>query len=364
VITEILHQYVAAARPDNQDDRASTVGASDVGKCERQVYFGKHFGDPVYGSPRDPDFVDRWGARERGSVFEHNFWLPAMRARFGEKLLYAGDQQRTFRQDFLSATPDGLVIDLPRNALATLKVADIGGDGSLLVECKTRDPRARMDAPQPAHIYQVNVQLGLFRALTTYRPQYALLFYADASFWDETREFVIPLDFDMFKNAQQRAARIMLAKGAHELKPEGYIAGGHECEHCPFTKACAVLRSHVPKGSDKQIDPQFAAEIADRAREVKKQQADVEAATEKLRALQYEIKDRLRDKGLRKVEADGAIVTWSFVKGRTTLDMKAVRDICAAAGIDLAPFKIIGEPSDRLTISLRDDRPVASGQIE
>jgi hypothetical protein len=353
MISEILRDHVAATRPNQDEARASTVGASDVGQCERKIFYGKHVGDPTYGTPRDPGHVERWGARERGTVFEQSFFVPALRARFGDKLVYAGDEQQTFRQDFLSATPDGLVVGLPRNALAALGLEDIGGDGSLLVECKTRDPRAKMDAPQPAHVYQVQVQLGLVRNLTTYRPQHALLFYADASFWDETREFVIPFDFEIFKNAQQRAARIMLAKSAAELKPEGYIAGGRECEFCAFQKACAKLRGDVPvEKPGAAIDPQFAAEIADRAREAKRQQALVEIATENLRDLQYQIKDRLREKNLRRIVADGVGVTWSSVKGRTSYDMKALKEACIAAGIDLAPFETVGEQTDRLTITL------------
>ena len=44
--------------------------------------------------------------------------MPALRARYGDKLLYAGDKQQTFVSGFLSATPDGLLIDQSRDALA------------------------------------------------------------------------------------------------------------------------------------------------------------------------------------------------------------------------------------------------------
>jgi hypothetical protein len=285
-------------------------------------------------------------------VFERAFFIPALRARFGDNLLFAGDEQKTFRKDFLSATPDGLLVHLPHNVLTPLGIEDIGGDGSLITECKTRDPRARMDRPQPAHVYQVNVQLGLVRDLTPFWPANGLLFYADASFWDEMREFVIPFDFEIYKTAKQRAARIMLAKSAAELRPEGYIAGGHECEYCAFQKACAHLRADVPAvESTAKVDPQFSAEIVDRARAAKEQQAVVEDATTKLRTLQYEIKERLREKNLRRVQAAGVTVTWSFVKGRTSYDMPALKAACEAAGIDTTQFETTGDPSDRLTVA-------------
>ena len=60
-------------------------------------------------SQRDEGFVDTWGARARGTVFEDRFWVPAMRAPFGKRLKYAGRYQRTFSKDFLTATPDGLI---------------------------------------------------------------------------------------------------------------------------------------------------------------------------------------------------------------------------------------------------------------
>jgi hypothetical protein len=82
-----------------------------------------------------------------------------------------GDQQHTFVSGFLSATPDGLLIDQPRNALANV-IDDIGGDRSIVVEAKTIDPRVRLDGPRPEHAYQAQVQLGLIRELTSHQPQW------------------------------------------------------------------------------------------------------------------------------------------------------------------------------------------------
>jgi aspartate/methionine/tyrosine aminotransferase len=115
------------------------------------------------------------------------------------------------------------------------------------------------------------------------------------------------------------------------------------------------LRGDVPNiDIAPKVDPQFAAEVVDRAREAKQQQANVEAASARLRELQHDIKERLREKNLRRVNANGASVVWSAVKGRTSYDMKAIRELCAAAGIDLAPFEQVGDPTDRLTITLND----------
>ena len=42
--------------------REQTVGASDVGRCARAVYFEKNEYDPAFGAPRNPDAVSGWGS--------------------------------------------------------------------------------------------------------------------------------------------------------------------------------------------------------------------------------------------------------------------------------------------------------------
>lgn len=206
-------------------DRTSTVGASDVGQCSRKVFYSKNEGDPDYGAPRNPDFVDGWGASMRGRIFEECFWVPALRERYGERLLYAGERQQTFVLGFLSATPDALLIGLEPDVLAPLGVSDIGSDRSLVIECKTIDPRAKLDGPRIEHTYQAQVQLGLLHALTDHRPEYALISYSDASFWDLVYEFPIRRDPEIFETAQRRRdpdrdrGRAVAARGLDRRRP-------------------------------------------------------------------------------------------------------------------------------------------------
>jgi hypothetical protein len=332
------------------EDRANTVGASEVGRCARQTYYAKNEGDADYGTPRNPDFVESGGATQRGSIYEVHVWEPALRARYGERLLYAGKQQQTFTLDFLSATPDALVVGLAPDVLAPLGVADIGGDRSLVCEAKTIDPRARLDGPRSAHVYQAQVQLGLLHALTPHRPEWALLSYTDASFFDLVMEFPVRRDPTIFETAWQRAMKIMTATAAEQLAPEGWIGGGSECEHCPFSRACLGERARVPQQPTEKPDPQFVNEIASLAREAKQHEATLTQATTAFRTLQHEIKERLRARGFRRVVGDGVAVTWSAVKGRPSFDMKAIREAATAAGIDLNQFETTGTPSDRLEI--------------
>jgi len=227
--------------------REQTVGASDVGRCARQNFFEKHEHDPDFGAPRNPDAADGWGARLRGTVVEEHFWTPALRAKYGARLLLAGPEQETLALGFLSATPDALLIACEDDELANLGVPSLGGDGSLVLECKSIDPRTRLDGPRLAHIFQAQVQLGLIHVLTRHRPEYALISYIDASFWDEVREYPICRDPKIFETAQRRAAQILTAKSADALpprrldcrRPRMRALPVHSClwqrpRHCPY----------------------------------------------------------------------------------------------------------------------------------
>jgi hypothetical protein len=336
------------------EDRANTIGASDVGQCARKIYYQKNEDDPAYGAPRNPGFVDGWGALQRGSVYEAHVWVPALRARYGARLLYAGEQQQTLRLGYLSATPDALLVDQPADVLAALGVPDIGGDHSIILEAKTVDPRARLDGPKLEHVYQVQVQLGLLHALTRHHPEYALISYTDASFFDLVYEFAIRRDPEVLATAQQRATKILTAVAADQLPPEGWIAGGRECELCPFSIAYGHDRARVPLQPTEPPDLQFVAEIVALARQAKQREAELETATAAFRTLQHEIKERLRTRGFRRVVGDGLSVIWSPVKGRPAFNDKAIREAAAKAGVDLAEYETVGEPTDRLVIRVTE----------
>src|SRR5262245_1852370 len=198
-------------------DRAFTLGASDIGQCGRKAFVAKH------NAERDPGYVDTWGATLRGLTIEQMFWVPALRAHFGANLKFIGDRQRQFKRGFISATPDALLTNAPRDILAPLGVADIGSD-CLLLECKSVDPRVKLDTPKPEHRYQAIVQLGVVRETTEFQPCSGVLTYIDASFLDNITEFAIEFDPSVYANAKTRATKVLTANSASELPPEGWIA--------------------------------------------------------------------------------------------------------------------------------------------
>lgn len=348
-LDSLFAEHVKATDRIFDRDRSRTVGASEIGQCARKIWWYKA------GAAKDPEYEDAWGARVRGAVFENHFWVPALRRRYGDKLKCAGVNQRTIAGYHLSATPDAIIVDQPRDALAELGVPDIGPGRSFLAECKTVDPRTNLAQPKPEHVFQLQAQLGLVSTFTAYQPQHGLLTYTDASFWNELKPFVITFDPAIFESAKARARAIMTATCFDELKPEGWIAGGQECAYCPFAKPCGHDRAAVPPKATGEVNTQFAAEIADLARDAKRHEADIDAATVRLREVQHAIKGRFKEHGIRRAQSEDVTVTWSDVKGRQSWDNKAIREAAAQAGVDVESFSTVGEATDRLNI--RVDRP-------
>lgn len=340
MINDILNAYAASVRRKFKHDRTQTVGASEIGQCARKTYWAKR------STAHDESHVESWGALLRGTVMEDKFWVPAMRRKFKKDLLYAGSKQRTFAEGYLSATPDALVVNLKYDVLRHLGIKDIEGD-CILIDCKSIDPRVNISKEKDVHFFQVQVQLGLVRALTSYKPTYAVLHYIDASFWHEVAEYAVKYDPAVFDQAVKRAEKIITASAPGELPPEGWITGGTECEYCPFKKPCGVITKSVP--ARECADAQFTAEVTDLCREAQVVHKKAEEAGTAWRGAQEKIKERLREKGVRKLPG---VVTWSSVKGRESWDMKGLREAAQAVGLDVEQFSTVGDPSDRLDIRL------------
>jgi hypothetical protein len=341
MIKAILSEYATSSNKVFAHDRNNTVGASDVGACLRKTWFAKNE------TPHDPGYIDRYGARLRGNLIEDFYVVPALRQAYGDRFHIGGDQQSTVVDGYLSATPDGVIVGVERDCLADLGVPDIGDSSCIAIEIKSIDPRAELnDRARPQHTFQTQVQMGLLRAHTPYRPDYALICYVDASFLDECAEFPVAFDPSIFAAAHYRAEAIMVATDPQELWPEGKLAGGAECRFCPYASHCAAVtvsgipREEHPLGDN--VMAEFKA-LHDRERQASTQ-VDVDGNL--LSIIRQEIKDLLRTNGVRRVHGDGWSIEWSPVKGRQTLDIKAVE----AAGIDLSEYRKEGQAGDRLVV--------------
>ena len=343
-IKSMLDAHVAANGKTWEHDRSLTVGASEVGQCLRKTWFTKNGVEP------DPDYVDRYGAKLRGDLIENHHWEPGIRAQLpdGVAFLFAGPEQKTLVDGYLSATSDGLLVGVLPDALSHHGIDDIGGD-SLVVECKSIDPRVSLKDAKAEHEFQVHCQMGLIRHCTEYRPNFALISYTDASFLDDVTEFAIPFDPEIYAAAKTRATRVMTADAPLDLPSEGKLAGGGECRYCPHKSRCAgVTVGAIPEDREPLGDNALAT-LKALVDEEQAARAEKDATARRLTDAQERIKEFLREHRTRKVEGDDWSVTYFPVKGRMSLNKRAAE----AAGIDLSPFETPGDPGERLTIKVK-----------
>lgn len=293
-VTKIALDNFAAANNKKFRGRHKYIGGSEVGQCARKIWYLKNRYTPTV----DPE--GNWGARTRGHSVEDLFWIPAMRAHYGRNLLFTGDRQKRCKVNNISGASDGLLINQPRDALAGLFVPDIGPSGCIVLDCKSIDPRINLNDAKPEHTLQMQTNIGLIRETTGYKPDWGLIIYINASFYDDVVEFPVKYDSSVYGSMHIRANKIMNATSAAEMLPEGWIAGGKECEYCPFLKACKSVRQKVPT-NERAPDPQFVAEMHDLARTERRYAKAVDDATARQRALQNEIKERLKSKDTKRL---------------------------------------------------------------
>ena len=227
MISDALHAFGDAFGRSWKHDRSQTVGASEIGQCLRRVWFSKH------GMERD-NGVDTYGYRVRGSIYEDNFFVPALRAYYGKRLRWAGDGQRTFfdKESPLAATPDGLLREVTAAECAEW---DFPLTESVVVECKSIGSFKPAELPKPEHAFQVQVQLGLIRQHGRYKPGGAVIVYTSAFDFSRISEHPVPFDPVIFERARTRARAAM----ADPMPPpEGILAGERECKWCPFKAPC------------------------------------------------------------------------------------------------------------------------------
>lgn len=340
--------YVAAHQKTWQHDRSKSVGASEAFGCLRKSWFGKH------AAPKDPDYKDSWGAMERGNVIENAFVAPAMEWFMENQtkdavLLWAGDKQRTLIQGKLSATPDGLVVYADDDALAEYGIPSLGGTECFNLEIKSIDPRVNLKEEKAIHRGQTIVQMGLTRATTKWKPNYAVIIYVDASFFDDIEIFVVPFDQKTFDVAVDRAKAVFDVKDPSDIYPEGKIDGA--CEYCPYKRECArVSKQSTPTDGEanSQDTPLPIMEEFERlVRAERVASSAKKAATTEHAEASERLKQWFRETGVRRAAIDGFRASISWIKGRKTLDVQSLRD----AGVPVDDHMKEGEGHDRLNIS-------------
>lgn len=337
----MFQAFEASTEKEWKYDRRASLGASEVFQCIRKSFFEK------WGYEADDDHEDDWGAAKRGDMIENHFAVPALLAilECGEQLLMAGDDQTTLRMGRLSATPDGLVTNAAANALAQLGIDDIESD-CFVAEFKSHDPRADIKEEKAVHRGQTQVQMGLLHKLTEWKPQYAVIFYFDASWLSKIKFYVVRYDPKVYAVAEKRADQVFKPG----QKPEDIVAEGRiddTCNLCKYHEECAIAsKIEVPatkRKIDSQADMDALADLARRRDEAKKMQDEGEA---EVKILNQEIKEFLRKFDTKGASDDRFSVSLTWNGGKKSTDLLAMQ----ADGIDVESYQNEGNGFQTLRV--------------
>lgn len=331
-------------------DRQSTLGASEAFACLRKAWFDKKGEEAGY--EPDADFVQGWGAAERGNTMEEHWVVPVLETRnpAGTHFHFGSNEdQVTYVYGNNSATPDGLYTGCSKDALSLYGVEDIESD-CFLVEIKSVDPRSKLDEEKAVHHGQVQQQLGIIRAMTEYKPMYGVIIYVNASFYDEINVFVVRFDEDYWRSARIRAKQLLAAKDAKDIYAEGIIMDA--CDYCKWKTACATVnKAAVPTKERKEAFTEGQlAELRELAREERQADQAMKDAKDRRDDLRADIKEMLARAQTKKASDDHFKISWTWQDGRETIDTKAME----ADGIDLTKYKKKGNGFEKMSISYSD----------
>lgn len=247
------HDYAKVSKTEFAHDRSKTVGASEIAQCARKIAMKKQ------GVAQDEDHVDDPGFAVRGNIIEDHWAVPVLKhaiEKVGGKLLWATQGEQTtfeWKKKHASCTPDGMFTGVPRDWLAACGVKKCSPE--LVSEIKSIDPRIAPDKlPKAGHAEQAHFGVGMIRAATDYKPEYALLTYWNCSKLTDHWPLVIKFNEAYFERQLVKAKKIITTPWK-KLPAEGKIAGGYQCGMCEFQRTCLGKRStrspdvRVPKST-------------------------------------------------------------------------------------------------------------------
>lgn len=344
----MFQAFSDASEKEWRYDRNASVGASEAFDCARKVFFKK------WGYEPDDNHEQDWGAAKRGDIIENHFAVPATQAILteGAELLYAGDDQDTLKSGRLTATPDGLIVGLERDALKQLGIDDIESD-CVVIEYKSFDPRATINEEKSIHAGQTQVQMGLFHEKTEFRPEYAVIVYFNASWLSDIRPFVVKRDPKVYAAAQARSKAVFVKDAQPiDFMAEGKLSGA--CSLCEFTEECAIATGEATPKTKKKIEDAAVIEKLAILATRQKDRAEVAKEAEKDRkAIDEEIKSLLREHDTKGHTDDLVSISLSWCSGKKSLDTTLLAAELEELGVDIKEFEKEGNGYERLTVKLK-----------
>lgn len=362
-------------------NRMQTVGASEIGMCERRVGLEKLLGRDGWDKGYDPNL----GITFRGQTMEAAIAVPVVQEAIkghNVTLDWTGDRQQTFIHGPMSCTPDGLVkTGMGGNAEYDM-LADYGIPNLLgvwpcfLTEFKSFDPRSNSEKfPKNVHVKQVNSQIGIVRRVAGpfYKElAHGVILYFDASNYRNIKIHPVTYDDGLFKAQELRATRIMdtvedattfgnpIAHVCATLKPEGYIKGGDECVYCPFAKRCGgLMKVDIASENAKRwnrlppatVPMPTAIRIEDLAETITAAEDALEQDKEFIKARKAELASIILDTGSSNVGTDKLDVKLEIRGGSNIYDVKAIREDLKLRGGDPEAFRKKSKPTESLKIT-------------
>lgn len=335
-------------------DRTKSVGASEAFGCIRKNWFSKR--GKLFGYERDTSYHESWGATRRGDIIENYQVVPAVErglARRGMELIMAGDGQDTIVKGTSSATLDGLIINAPTDLLAEYDVPDLGTDCCVL-EMKSFDPRINIVQEKDIHRGQTQMQMGMIRETTPYKPNFAVVLYVNASWLDDIRAFVVEYDDDIYEIGKRRNEKVFTVEDPAELGAEGKLDG--MCSYCPYEGSCQkVSAARVPAKRKplnmKEIEAQDHSLIEDLdapVHELALLKREKKTLERKIEDKNEEVRQSLIAANESRAVGDGWKVSYTAQKGRKTIS----KDLMIERGLDPEDFMTEGAGFEKLTVTM------------
>lgn len=342
-ITQAFRTDIRSRQRVWSHDRSKTLGASETFACLRRGWFAKFMPEAALEMPL--------GMAERGNMIERHFVVPTLKRVFGEdKCLYMGDDQESFIHGKSSATPDGLIVDIPLDHFKEHGIDDLINP-ALTLEIKSFDPRANIHEEKTIHHGQAQMQMGMYHALTPYRPEWAMVLYVNANDLEDVRPFTLRRDPKIFDVGCKRAERLYAAQDPYELPAEGAFTD--QCKHCPFQRVCRHAEvKHWPSDSRNQppeVVEHFRGLVDDF---VKYRDAEKDAYARK-KEIEDTIKRSLSQVGTRALDDPTFKISYSKLDGKESIDKDALEAFLKEHGKTTEDFHRAGGEFTRLTVTPR-----------
>ena len=194
------------------------------------------------------------------------------------------------------------------------------------------------------------MQLTYICSETKQAPKAAILIYVNASFLNQIKCFVIPLDTNSAQHLEARANSVWDEYSPDNLPiPEGKLEGGKDCQYCAWRKQCQGTEVSLIPASDNNYVVAVEHKVRDLAVQRKKLHAQTKSDGIELKHIDQVIMETLREADTRKVSGDWGSVTAFSAKSPPRYN----GELFAAQGLDPKDFQISGDFSPRLNITLK-----------